>query len=108
MTVLWNLNGNFVVHLESRWGDVSEQIYWLEILVLLLTPLLIIPIFCDLYLYCFRVPVFLYCLLYSVLTFMDLIQDPEVMVQELEVSPLLDLFGQEFTSSNARHLSEAS
>lgn len=39
---------------------------------------------------------------------MDLIQDPEVMVQELEVSPLLDLFGQEFTSSNARHLSEAS
>lgn len=38
----------------------------------------------------------------------DLIQDPEVTVQELEVSPLLDLFGQELTPGNAGHLSEAS
>lgn len=50
----------------------------------------------------------LHCLLYSVLTFTDLIQDPEVVVLELEVSPLLDLFGQEFTAGNARCLSEAS
>lgn len=97
--------------LESQWGDVSEQIYRLEILdsaLLLITPILITPVFWDLYLYCLSVPVILHCLWYSVLTSTDLIQDPKVMVQEPEVSPLLDLFGQESIPGSARRLSEAS